>query len=70
MPARKVRKMSKYIAQNDSPRPVWVHELKQLKSRTDAKKLFKKLTRQQKDELLLGLLFALAEGALQRVGNG
>lgn len=47
-----------------------IEQIFQLKSREDAKKLFRFLSKQQKNELLLGLLFALADRTLQRVGNG
>ena len=47
-----------------------IEQIFQLKSREDAKKLFRILSKQQKNELLLGLLFALADRTLQLVGIG
>lgn len=49
---------------------VSIEQIMQLKSRAEAKKLFRVLSKQQQDELLLGLLFAIADRTLQCVGNG
>lgn len=46
-----------------------VDKILQPKNRKEAMSLFKGLSKKDKDSLLLGLLFALADGSLQRVGN-
>ena len=75
LPVGKVHDMSNIIRSNDSTNnnksaEIEIEQIFQLKSRGDAKKLFRTLSKQQKNELLLGLLFALADRTLQRVGNG
>ena len=75
LPVGKVHDMSNIIRSNDSTNnnksaEIEIEQIFQLKSRGDAKKLFRILSKQQKNELLLGLLFALADRTLQRVGNG
>ena len=75
LPVGKVHDMSKIIRSNGSTNnnksaEIEIEQIFQLKSRGDAKKLFRILSKQQKNELLLGLLFALADRTLQRVGNG
>ncbi len=46
-----------------------VKSILKLKSREDAKELFAKLSPQEKEVFLLGLLFAIADGSFKHVGN-
>lgn len=47
-----------------------VKSILKLKNREDAKKLFTKLSSQEKEVFLLGLLFAIADRSFKHVGNG
>lgn len=46
-----------------------VKSILKLKNREDAKKLFAKLSPQEKEVFLLGLFFAIADGSFKHVGN-
>lgn len=56
----KIRKSDRKIAKS----------ILKLKNREDAKKLFAKLSLQEKEVFLLGLLFAIADGIFKHVDNG